>query len=88
MLTLTSGTSPRPGTTPAGQTKSPVQSTVNDVPGPMKANSAGDTDKGLNQLDDEHQSESEIHEAQNDEDRVCDPLARTSTDGNLTDGNV
>lgn len=49
------------------------------MPGPMKADTAEDTDEGLDQLDDEHQSESEIYESQNYEDRVRHPLTRAST---------
>lgn len=78
-MTLASGTSPRPRATPASQSTSPIQTTVDNVSGPVEADSPEDSYEGLNQLDDEHQNESQIYETQNDEDRVGHPLPRAST---------
>jgi hypothetical protein len=71
--------SPRLGAKPTGQPTSPIQSTVDDVSAAMETDSAEDTNKCLDQLDEEHQKEREIYESQNNEDGICNPLTRAST---------
>jgi hypothetical protein len=49
----------------------------------METDSAENTNESFNQLEDEHQKECEIYEPQNDEDGICNPLTRASTNRNL-----
>jgi hypothetical protein len=49
----------------------------------METDPTEDTDESLDQLDDEHQKEGQVHEPQNNEDRVSHPLVWAYTNRNL-----